>query len=668
MSITSIQEQLEKRVLVLYKAILFYQMKSVCMYYKHQGLVFLQDLSNWNDWDGYLKAVTDAQAALEHDSSQYHRELEKLTLGRLAKSAEARESELRAMHQDLQQALKDQLTFHKNVYQDEKDRIYFEDIHVVFPGDIMGRIERKIGGLLNDAFSWIFDAPQYISLTDETPNEARLHSQLLWIKGTPGMGKTMLVIGIIHDLSNQLADLAPPSLSYYFCQGTDDQARNNATSILRSLIWMLLAQQPNLMEYLRAEHLRNHSDKIFDDNKFALEAVTRVFESMLNDVGPVYLIVDGLDECDQDFDVLIQIMATSLQRSKHVKWLVSSRPNIDVLALLKEQGVKDLEYTNNSLDLNTQKLEAPVNAYVEHKLSALKNRPGYSDVILRRVSNEISDRKEKTFLWVALVFERLDEKDDQQKPPNGIYALEIIKEMPPDLLELYDHLMVRIERKLRKDSEYCKNILTLIAVARRPLSFDELAIATGLRPDKDLEPKEIVEKCGSFLTTEADVVYLIHQSAKEYLQNDLQDPNKNHPQDPDKKHSSRMKRTITEAHQQISCRSVEVLSTHYNLRQNQSILEAKLLLKEEVLPLEYFCLYWIDHLHDAMMEIPKAQKRSFQKILELCEDGFKFMNTFFLQWLEHLSLLHKVVDGIISMEVLLKRIEVMMLVRFGLIY
>jgi hypothetical protein len=62
-----IQLQLEKKVVDLYKAIFLYQMKSVCIYYKNQGLVFLQGLSNWNDWDGLLKNVTEAQQVLEKD-------------------------------------------------------------------------------------------------------------------------------------------------------------------------------------------------------------------------------------------------------------------------------------------------------------------------------------------------------------------------------------------------------------------------------------------------------------------------------------------------------------------------------------------------------------------------------------------------------------------------
>lgn len=63
-SFETILQQLERTVVVLYKALLLYQMKSVCSYYRNQGLVFLRSLVNLDDWDGDLKSVTDAEAAL----------------------------------------------------------------------------------------------------------------------------------------------------------------------------------------------------------------------------------------------------------------------------------------------------------------------------------------------------------------------------------------------------------------------------------------------------------------------------------------------------------------------------------------------------------------------------------------------------------------------------
>ena len=61
----SVLQQLEEEVIALYKALLQYQMKSVCSYYyRNPAFVFLRGLANLDDWDGDLKSVTDAKETL----------------------------------------------------------------------------------------------------------------------------------------------------------------------------------------------------------------------------------------------------------------------------------------------------------------------------------------------------------------------------------------------------------------------------------------------------------------------------------------------------------------------------------------------------------------------------------------------------------------------------
>ncbi|KAK4646426.1 hypothetical protein QC761_210350 [Podospora bellae-mahoneyi] len=72
-SLESILPQLKARIVALSKALLPYQIKSICSYYRHQSLVFLCGLANWDDWDAALKAVTDAEDALQTDSDQYNK-------------------------------------------------------------------------------------------------------------------------------------------------------------------------------------------------------------------------------------------------------------------------------------------------------------------------------------------------------------------------------------------------------------------------------------------------------------------------------------------------------------------------------------------------------------------------------------------------------------------
>ena len=91
----------------------------------------------------------------------------------------------------------------------------------------------------------------------------------------------MLLIGIIRELSDQPAVLAP-SLSYFFCQGQGkpDPPLNDATVTLRSLIWMQLIQEPSLISHLQ-EHYRKSRALFTDTNAWI--AMSRVFKKMLKD-------------------------------------------------------------------------------------------------------------------------------------------------------------------------------------------------------------------------------------------------------------------------------------------------------------------------------------------------------------------------------------------------
>lgn len=98
----------------------------------------------------------------------------------------------------------------------------------------MERIENGKDYLLTDSYVWILSHRDFIEWKDgET-------TRLLWIKGDPGKGKTMLLIGIIKKLSN----IPPDSdlLSFFFCQASDINL-DNATAVLRGLVYQMLVQQ-----------------------------------------------------------------------------------------------------------------------------------------------------------------------------------------------------------------------------------------------------------------------------------------------------------------------------------------------------------------------------------------------------------------------------------------
>jgi hypothetical protein len=625
-SLESIPPLLQARVIALYKALLLYQMKSVCSYYRHQGLVFLRALANWDDWDSCLDAVQDAEKSLLDDWGQF----DKIKAGSLRRELTERAKQMAELLEAIGQDIREFIALQKEMRRDDEDEKCLRDLWVVDPQDDMKKIEQNKDALLDEAYKWILDTEAYAAFTNWSENGSALPScRLLWVKGHAGTGKTMLIMGIIRELSSRSAQLAP-CVSHFFCQGTDT-ALNSATATLRSLIWLLLVQQPRLISHLRSKH-KNAGSSLFQGDT-AFIALSSAFESMLKDpdLSPMYFVIDALDECEQGLADLIKLITSSLALSDKVKWLVSSRPTVE----LSTPGT-----AGSLVELDTQKLEQPVNAYINNKLSAFVGKPGYTKQVLDNMSVEILDRAGNTFLWVWFVFQELGKTNKFGKLLlNGRDALAAVKKFPPGLSRVYGRIMDMIDGGGVGDPQvgypqYCKNVLAAATLALRPLTLPELGVLADLPPDM---PRTIVEDCGSFLTIKEETVYLIHQSAKDYL---------------DENYTSRLQPTgVAQGHADISRRSIDAMFSM--LKQNMYNLDFGFKAKntsppdpDPLTPIRYSCVFWADHLLN-------GENRERKKAL--ADDGavFGFLNERFLRWLESLSLLEKLSDGVLSIRRLL---------------
>jgi hypothetical protein len=198
-------------------------------------------------------------------------------------------------------------------------------------------------------------------------------------------------------------------------------------------------------------------------------------------------------------------------------------------------------------------------------------------------------------------------------------------------------------------------VLVATFLAYRPLSLDELAVLAGLLPEMT---RTIVEKCGSFLTVTGETVYLIHQSAKDYLKANFE--------------LRLQKDGVLQGHRTIVSRSLDVMSTTlqrdvYDLQHpGFSITEVKAPDPDPLASIRYSCVSWVDHLceiessHDGVgvfradhFCFPNGESPECK--VELMDDGpvFGFLKERFLRWLESLSLLGKLSDGVHSIRRLL---------------
>jgi hypothetical protein len=457
-SFQSVQNLLESKVVALYEALLLYQIKSACSFYRNQGLVFLRGLANLDDWDADLKSVTDAEAALQKDLDQFNNQHAKALLGRLVEKAEERE----ALLGDIRQALWDSTAWQKEIRRDEKDTKCLQDLRLTDPRHDKTRIENAKGGLLQGAYRWILDNPEFRQWrVDE--------GSLLWVKGDPGKGKTMLLCGIIDELSTgtRLRDEeATTLLSYFFCQAGDLRI-NNATAVLCGLIYMLLDQQPSLLPHVRKAY--DHAGKALFEDANSWVALCEILTSILQDpiLTSAYLITDALDECVTDRPKLLDLIARMSSLYPRVKWIVSSRnwPDIEKALNKATEGVR------LSLELNKESVSAAVTTYIRYKVDQLAGPDPatgdspYTTEERDTIQHHLSSNAQGTFLWVALACQDL-------VGLSGWEAIQRVEALPVGLGALYLQMLHHICES--RHATLCKSILAVILVVRRPITVDEL--------------------------------------------------------------------------------------------------------------------------------------------------------------------------------------------------
>lgn len=249
--------------------------------------------------------------------------------------------------------------------------------------------------LKSESSAWILYHPYFM---DWRQSET---ARLLWMRADPGKGKTMLMIHIIKDLQS-IPGSSP--LSFFFCQAMDAKL-NDATAVLRSLIYKLVHQQPILISHLHEAY--DTGLRLFEGSN-AFVAVSRVFLNMLNDprLNQVYLLVDALDECQTELEQLLNfINETSAHPACQIMWLVSSRnqPNIEECLRPGEGTIQlDLEQDAEGQIADT------VSAYVDHKASKLAQSKRYNNKLQTYVREYLRKNSSGTFLWVALVCKQLE--------------------------------------------------------------------------------------------------------------------------------------------------------------------------------------------------------------------------------------------------------------------
>jgi hypothetical protein len=497
------------------------------------------------------------------------------------------------------------------------------DLCITNPHDDKQRIEETKGGLLEESYRWILENSDFEHWRSTQQNA------LLWIKGDPGKGKTMLLCGAINELEKMEANTG--LLSYFFCQATDPRI-NTATAVLRGLIYMLVRQQPSLISHVRKKYDRA-GKKVFEDAN-AWFALREIFVNMLRDPSrdSAYLVIDALDECIENLPKLLELITEQSAATSRTKWIISSRnwPQIE------QQLDKAKDQAKLSLELNAKSVFKAVNTYTEHKVSDLARHHSYDDDTESAVLNHLLRNADGTFLWVALVCQALKNVEEWD-------VLDALNKFPPGLDLLYQRMLEQMHNSSSADA--CRKMLSTMVSLYRPVTLLELTSLVDLPSiSSNLQcMSRAVELCGSLLTIRNNVVYFVHQSAKDFLLNDA---------------TGQICPTGQgAAHRTIFTQSLHVMS--HVLQRDMYGLQAPAYAIEDVEPpdadplaaVRYACVFWADHVCDWLSTDRDASSVDWNII-------HTFVQSKYLYWLEALSLCGSMSEGVLAIAKLSNLIQV----------
>ncbi|EYB23052.1 hypothetical protein FG05_35009 [Fusarium graminearum] len=351
---------------------------------------------------------------------------------------------------------------------------------------------------------WILNDPQYQSwIAKEFP--------VLRISGGPGRGKTIMSLFLAEKIETLYQQKGDHLLSY-FCQFQDDRY-NDPHNVLRSLIYQLLQfsqDEPQVDKVLKYFETPEKKQSALG----SLDCLWRILVILLSQpsLSTIFCIIDGIDECRSS-----EILTSKLYGYCASIGQCSTESKFQLVMLGRDIDGPITPHVINLDPDNDQSVNGDITKYITHSLEPLARIPGFTK-LQPEITKTLSTRAEGTFLWVSFVVQELTRKR------TCLQIQDAMEDLPKGLYPIFTRMLLAIDSKYH---EISAEIFKWVAFAERPLTLDELAVASVDIHD-EVNAKLIADRvaiCRPFLRVHQEKVFFVHQSAKEYLSQSQQGQN-----------------------------------------------------------------------------------------------------------------------------------------------
>ncbi|KUL81610.1 hypothetical protein ZTR_10658 [Talaromyces verruculosus] len=361
--------------------------------------------------------------------------------------------------------------------------------------------------------AWVLDSEEYQQWWNAPRND------LLWISADPGCGKSVLARSLIDDIFRSY----DPNISivYFFFKDNDEQ--NQLSTALCAVLHQLFSNQRQLLQYAlpswesNGEKLTHETEDLW---RVFMEATTAPM------AGKTICVLDALDECrvhdrGELIDKLRHFHAQyRSDKQNWLKFLATSRPYDDI-----KDRFQPITETSPKLHLRGENKNDQINKEINHvvkiRVDELSKKLKLKSKTQLSLQQELLQMEHRTYLWLHLAIDDIHTTFRDSLQPDQVS----INKIPRTVDAAYEKILDRVTPE---QEATVRTILHVIIGARRPLHIQEMAMALavdssceGIAKDSEISLRILGEKirrlCGLFIFIKDSRVYLIHQTAREFL-------------------------------------------------------------------------------------------------------------------------------------------------------
>jgi hypothetical protein len=458
------------------------------------------------------------------------------------------------------------------------------------------------------------------------------HKSIFWLKGMAGTGKST----ISRTVARSFKETDHLGASFFFKRGEGD--RGNAKkffptltrqlmlriSELRSGVYTALHDDPDIA----SKSLREQFDKLLLQPLLSLDQLSRQSQTTV-------VVIDALDECDHDQDVrnIIRLLPL-LQKVKAVRLRIflTSRPELPVS--LGFSAVGDHEYHDLALhEIPEEVTEHDIHLFLQDRFAKIKHDTGISDDWPGdNVIQELVAMSVPLFISAATVCRYIENSKWEPKlrlaellTDQAKYVSRMDRTYLPILTRLLDdpESDELEQQQLLQEFQDIVGVIILLAV---PLSINALSLFLGIEADQISNRLESFRSVLSIPSDRDQPVRILHQSFRDFL---LRSGTNFHVDEP-KKHKD-IANSCLKAMRRHLQRNICNLASPGTCMVDTDPQYVRQYLPPE---LQYSCRYWIHHLEQS------------QALPSEMEDILLFLQRHFLHWVEAMSLLGLLSEGL----------------------